>query len=406
MIFAPQKQRCENQDAMPWPLLACCALVQAAGAAPPLEDLKRKLLEELAAVPNYTCTETIERSHRASRKHRFKLDDRVRLEIAVVEGREVFGWPGGEKIAEADITRLVPGFIGSGDFLSQVRRVLTSSATTFTPAGSAARNGRAVLRYDYRVPKHASGWSLRTPAAASPDSSVLEVVVGYSGSLWVDGQSLDLLELTISADDLPPWLEISSLLRTVFYRRVGIGASNYVLPGRTEMLTAAASGEAWKNLGRFEDCRQYTAESVLRFDVPEESTSAGVSRASPPPGILPPEFEAELSLETPIDSGSAAAGDVITARLLNAITLEGHPVVPRGSLFLGRIAQLGLGSGTPYVNLKFTSINGNGARIDLSARRNTLIHFGTSRIAGLIIGGGGRLHLRRGFKLILRSSAN
>ncbi len=173
------------------------------------------------------------------------------------------------------------------------------------------------------------------------------------------------------------------------------------------MITAGASGEEWRNQSRFHDCRQYSAESSPRFDFPEGQSPSGADRSAARPGILPGEFEIDLSLDTPIDSRTSAAGDPVVATIGNPILLNSQVIVPGGSLLHGRILHLGLGSVSPYVDLRFTSIEVNGAQIDISGRRNVLLHSATSRrLSGVIVGASGLLHLRRGFKFILRSYAD
>ncbi len=59
-----------------------------------LSQIKAKMADNLSRLPNYTCLQTIERSHRDARKKRFERQDLVRLEVALVGGRELFAWPG------------------------------------------------------------------------------------------------------------------------------------------------------------------------------------------------------------------------------------------------------------------------------------------------------------------------
>ena len=48
-----------------------------------LAPIKAKMADNLARLPNYTCLQTIERSHRDARKKRFERQDLVRLEVAL-----------------------------------------------------------------------------------------------------------------------------------------------------------------------------------------------------------------------------------------------------------------------------------------------------------------------------------
>src|SRR5450756_2396414 len=103
--------------------LSICLAVQACLAQqdlPPdvllLAKIKVKMAENLNRLPNYTCKQTVERSRRRTPARKFELLDTVRLEVALVEGKELYGWPGANRIVESEIGHLVGGTIGNGDF--------------------------------------------------------------------------------------------------------------------------------------------------------------------------------------------------------------------------------------------------------------------------------------------------
>jgi hypothetical protein len=64
------------------------------------------MADNLARLPNYTCVQTIERSHRAARKKIFERQDLMRLEVALVGGQERFAWPGAKRIEETELLLL------------------------------------------------------------------------------------------------------------------------------------------------------------------------------------------------------------------------------------------------------------------------------------------------------------
>ncbi|MGH9626786.1 MAG: hypothetical protein ACRD7E_00255, partial [Bryobacteraceae bacterium] len=213
---------------MSLPLICYGVLGLALASAPPasLDRIRERVQAQSVQLPNYICTETIDRSTRKPKATGFQPIDRVRLEVAVAGGREIFGWPDGEKIAEDDITRLVTGFMSSGDFASQVRNLFTSTGAEFHERGADLRNSRPSVRYDYRVPAKASSWRMRINRDALLGFSLPEVTVGYSGSFWVDRDSLELIELHIAADEIPAWLGFTSFVRKVQYAQARVGSSD------------------------------------------------------------------------------------------------------------------------------------------------------------------------------------
>src|ERR1700685_439085 len=73
-----------------------------------LERVKAHMVETLARQPNYTCLETVERSNRAAKEKEFRLEDTVRLEVALVDRREMFAWPGSKQFEDTDMRAFVP----------------------------------------------------------------------------------------------------------------------------------------------------------------------------------------------------------------------------------------------------------------------------------------------------------
>src|SRR5260370_5016598 len=161
-----------------------------------LSRLKAKAAENLRRLPNYPCTQTIERARRAPKSRRFEPLDTLRLEVALVEGKELFSWPGAGKFEERGIGEIVgPGAaIGSGSFALHARSVFLSRAPKFTPAGHTILNGHHTVRYHYRVPQVLSGFQIRVGDH--------QALVEYHGSFLVAAATLDLIRLADRGADI------------------------------------------------------------------------------------------------------------------------------------------------------------------------------------------------------------
>jgi hypothetical protein len=66
----------------------------------------RHLRQALTFVPNYTCMETLYRENLTPPERKFRQVDRVRLEVAKVGKKEVFGWPGAGRLGDQSIVEL------------------------------------------------------------------------------------------------------------------------------------------------------------------------------------------------------------------------------------------------------------------------------------------------------------
>jgi hypothetical protein len=382
-----------------------------------LAGVRQKVLSDLARLPNFTCAETIERSRKPVGARAFESVDRVRVEVGYSVGNEVFGWPGGEKLSEDELPRLVAGTTTNGDFALLVGSIFGSATTVFTEAGEENRGGRLTLRYNYRVPIGRAGWRVRVFDQ--------EAIVGFHGSVWVDKNLLDLVELDAAGDDLPQSLGFKTIDRMMQYARVRIGAADFLLPGRAVLHTAELTGGEIRNETRFNNCRQYIVEASIRFDEADSEVRNKTGDAPGAVAILPERFEAELALASEIDSDVSAVGDPFTADLLRSIRRKGETVIPKGAVLHGRIMRLELIDGHRYADFAFLKFEAGGRVVNISARKNALLVEargsyvslpGRGRSAGRTmntnsalvpgpISSGPRLRLAPGYRLLLRSAS-
>src|SRR5262249_36974231 len=157
-----------------------------------LSKLREHMILTLGQQPNYTCTETIERSHRSVATRKFRTIDTLRLEVALVAGKEMFGWPGARKFEDVELRHIVPpgGAIGNGNFALPARAVFEGNVS-FKFRGEERIDDRDSVRYDFSVPLFLSGYKLRV--------NHREAIVAYHGSVWANPESLDLEQLEVIA---------------------------------------------------------------------------------------------------------------------------------------------------------------------------------------------------------------
>src|SRR5580698_7422004 len=76
-----------NDGNMRWRMTFFAVVVATAQEPSLLDRVKARADENLRRLPNYTCTETIQRSLRLDRSTKLRPFDNVRLNVAYVEGR-------------------------------------------------------------------------------------------------------------------------------------------------------------------------------------------------------------------------------------------------------------------------------------------------------------------------------
>ncbi len=378
-----------------------------------LRNIKRQMAREMSRMPNYTCLETIYRStHESTRlviavpgkTVPFRRMDVVRLEVAEVNGNELFARPGEHEFHRKEITELVPGgLMGNGIFSGFAHDVFSSDIATFKFAGEERIDGRQLLRYDYRIPQLFSGYHV--------GSSVSSALVGYHGSFWADPQTMQAARMDVIADDIPPATHMAAVTNTVNFANVRIGASNALLPQSAQLYSRMIEGRESRNEVAFTHCREYGVESVISFGPPVDESS-GKSADSTQTDVSPG-LQLTISLETPIDSETAAVGDVIAGRVEEDVKRKNVVIVPGGAVLIGRLRRLDRHlEGFPYVlaELEFTRIEfaGKSARF-FAVLEKILASSGTENLkrvpahdlpgVGAISISGNRLILPAGMKM-------
>jgi hypothetical protein len=289
----------------------------------------------LARLPNYTCVETVERSRRSSQSTSFELVDRIRLEIAMVNGKEMFSWPGAGNFEDKDIDELMlDGAFGNGNFGLLARALFLTQAPQFTFTGERIYEGRRAWRWDFQVPRLRGIYEL--------GNKKRKAIAGLRGSFWADADSLDTFRIEVKAEEIPPELEIVAAEQSIDYTRVPIGGTEFMLPKTAELRMTDYAGE-WRNAISLSACRQYLGESKLSFTDPTVEPAA--EAAAPQITELPPNQHLQLRLKGEIRTDMAAIGDPITAELLNDVKFNGTVLARKKSQVQGRIVSLRLQRG-------------------------------------------------------------
>ena len=384
-------------------LLSALAAAAAADDLPPelirLARFKQKIRRDMAQVPNYTCLETMERSQRLPRARSFRPLDTVRLEVSNVDGKELLAWPGARRFEDKNLTSFVStGMIANGMFALHAHNLFVNDTTAFEYRGEESLDGRAAIRYDYRIPQFLSGYRIRIGVASA--------TIAMKGSFWFDPVSLDLLRLDVYGDEIPAELGLAASVVKTYYSREHIGKSQALLPQRAELALTFFSGEASRNVVAFSACHEYGSESTISFDPPPKPTpelpKPEVRKVDLAAGLLVP-----LALETAIDSKSASVGDAVRARVRQDVRQNGEVVLPAGALISGRIRSLERYSAPePYVlmGIEFAEVEWQNARaeflgelLDSHKRKPTGPGVGTLHIPGT------SFHLAPGYRMRWRT---
>ncbi|HLK50126.1 MAG TPA: hypothetical protein VKT49_18405 [Bryobacteraceae bacterium] len=102
-------------------VLSCLAAVTAARAtdldtAQVLKKVRNQMAETLARLPDYTCRENHARSVQRAGSNHYENRDLLRVDVAFLNGRELYAWPGSRFGQESLLEMARGGSIGTGNF--------------------------------------------------------------------------------------------------------------------------------------------------------------------------------------------------------------------------------------------------------------------------------------------------
>jgi hypothetical protein len=343
------------------------AWAQLSGPSPEsslLAEVRGKMLDLLANQPNYTCLETVERTRQAPGGGS-QVEDTLRLEVALVDGKEMFAWPGAKQFEDKDIRELVStGMFGNGNYGIYARMLFNAGGPNFEYRGQVPLFGTELSRYDFRVHVSRSGYHLSV--------GTNEAVTGFHGSVYLEPGKADLRRLEVVADDIPAQLGLSSSEDRVDYARTWIGDEEFLLPVESA-LQMASKDSISRNRTRFSGCRKFTGESSLIFDDVDLDTTPQVTAIQevelPADALMMFEISSDLRLDR------AAIGDTVTAVLRSDIKRGKEVVVRKGATAKGRVVMMERTPAMYVLGLAFQELEWKGGHAQVHAKLDGLAGF-------------------------------
>jgi hypothetical protein len=320
-----------------------------------LDRARANLQAMTQRLSNYACIETVERRYyepppqpqqascsqiQAARNLRtappkLAAVDRLRLEVAMSEGHEIHAWPGATRFDTRDVDQIIhQGPTGTGAFGTHLIGVFDNRDVDFHYLGEKPDGNRTVLEYRYRVSAAASRYRVKTGATWQ--------TVPYDGTFWLDAETLDLRHFTIEAGPLPSASSMCGLEAALDYQRVHIGDGDVLLPRQGQLQIVMDNAQETNNVTTFAECREYQTESALHFDAGADVESAIVKPVVRTPVALPIGLPVVLALTAPIDTGTAAAGDPVSAKVMKPVRRSGatEVLIPAGAIVRGRLTRV------------------------------------------------------------------
>jgi hypothetical protein len=318
--------------------MCCWAAFVLTGAEEPeglLDRFRTRIKAELGRLPDYVCSQTVERFSRPTAQRQWQKVDTLRLDVAFLGDQELYGAPGAAQFHQRPLEQVVGrGTVNTGRHGLLAQHIFATSAATFTYRGEGEQNDRAAYMYDYDVSPERSNYRLRSGGA--------EATAGFQGTFWIDAQTLDLLRLEVQAYDIAEELGLAEANTSLFFARLMMESTDILVPVLSTVTIVLVDGLESLNRTRLSGCRQYQAESTIRFageagnNEAERAAEPAVERTG---SHLPGGTLVEIALDG-FDPAAASVGDAVTARVSRAVKEGENVLIPQGTAVLGHIVRL------------------------------------------------------------------
>ena len=337
----------------------------------------------------YTCLETIDRSYyslpaskigrdamteapQASCNGRdfgkdgrltLSAEDRLRLEAAVADGKEIDSWASASGFDSRSIHDVVStGPTYTGAFGTAVVDIFENSASHYAFLGKRSAGGREVFEYSFVVPLDASNYRVGTDNGWKPTA--------YHGTFTIDPATAELIHVVSETADLPSDARACRFRTSTDYHYQPIGDGQYLIPSRSDFDVLFPNGSEDHSSIVFAGCHEYGAESSLIVGGEAEAATAISTPKSA--AALPPGLSLTLILVNAIDTNTAAAGDAVTAKVTKAVRAPNSDqiLVAAGAIAHGRITQMrhDIATRNFQIAIRYDTLEQNGTVGPLSLR--------------------------------------
>jgi len=347
-VLKPSRKRKRPQNSVV-ALLLCSALSAATPDTPAqalFNRVRQKVVASVKNAPRYTCVETVERETFVPRlKNRaacwnpenganLVLDtrDRLRLDVGVSGGREIYSWHGEKQFHDTGLDDLVGyGPIGSGMFSTFLAAIFGKARGHYLFTGTVNQDGYRRAEFKFTMPQKMSDYEVH--------SGRMHFITGYTGGFSVNWSSGDLLSLRTVTDQLPRETDLCSIEIRTNYRQVELGGSVFLLPGEVITTMLQRDGGQQETQTKYEDCRTFSGEATLHFDDSASSSDPQAAHGSRiedlPRGLL-----LRIRLASKIDAKSNWVGDQVEGALDQPLRRNKVVIAPKGARVEGRITRL------------------------------------------------------------------
>ncbi|HLH02512.1 MAG TPA: hypothetical protein VKX25_07070 [Bryobacteraceae bacterium] len=309
-----------------------------------VEDVRahnRPLLEHLSAL---TCLESIS-TWKQEPLHEATMLPPVRVEVALSDGREMYGAVGGKGFSEDAATAAQSSFRTTGIFGSIARTLITGDQLAIEAKGALRFGSETLDRFDFHSLQGTGGWDIHYNGEAG--------TAAEQGWFLTDSKSGLLRRVFVTALDIPKQLKLISVRAMVDYVPETIAGRRALLPSAARIDAIEESGVRHTSFASFHHWRAFMAESVVEF---AETSSVPSTKKAGEVYRLPAGLEIRVALDGALNV--MADSDAVVGRVLQPVMHRRRRLIETGARVEAHVGRK-LGSGAIVLELdRVQSLNG------------------------------------------------
>jgi VWFA-related protein len=216
-----------------------------------IEGARERALSYNESLPNFECTEVTKRAVDSNGDGKWRSIDSLVEMLSYqdrVETRTMLELNGNASHTDRGSMK---GIFSSGEFGGILQAVFReASKADFKWKEAASLNRATVQVYDYRVDSGNSSFSV-----TGTDGK--QLIVGFSGQVFIDSNTRRVRRVTLKADDLPADIPTQGTAMDVDYDFVAINGLKYLMPVSAELDVKKGTREALTNTMEFRDYKRF-----------------------------------------------------------------------------------------------------------------------------------------------------
>lgn len=259
----------EGSSALPAPPPKPVKIAPIPIAPPPVAE-QRALIERVREhalnysknLPNFLCTQVTRRYYDPTGLEFWQMQDTLTTRLSYFEQKETYKLEMINNRVTDQAYESLGGATSTGEFGSMLQQIFEKeSDTTFQWQRWATLRGKRAHVYSYRIAQPNSHWRINYERKQ-------EVVVGYSGLIYVDRDTELILKVTLEAENIPPSFPIGQATTALDYDYTKIADQTFLLPLKADV-RMRQDKLLTKNLVEFHLYRKFGADTSITFETPE-----------------------------------------------------------------------------------------------------------------------------------------